>query len=179
MIEITQGIASNHMEMCRFKGEDDVEYKKVAAALVRIASAANSVSISKLSTRTARITAITTEQRQTYLHTLLFPQIDARLLNIKRAHDQTCMWLLDQTQYKDWLDPEKIQNHHGFLWVKGKPGAGKSTMMKYALARAKQAMTSSVIISFFFNARGETLEKTTLGMYRSLLFQLLTALLHF
>ena len=35
-IEITQHIASNHVDMCRFKGLEDVEYKKVAAALIRI-----------------------------------------------------------------------------------------------------------------------------------------------
>jgi hypothetical protein len=33
------------MELCRFKGEDDVEYKKVAAALIRIASATSSKKI--------------------------------------------------------------------------------------------------------------------------------------
>jgi hypothetical protein len=49
-------------------------------------------------------------------------------------------------------------------------------MMKYALAHARKEMKSSVIISFFFNARGEALEKSTIGMYRSLLFQLLTAI---
>ena len=118
---------------------------------------------------------ITPEQQQGYLDALAFPQIDARLLNIKKAHDRTCMWLLEQSEYQDWLDPNKIQEHHGFLWVKGKPGAGKSTMVKYALAHAQKEMAGSVIISFFFNARGEALEKSTVGMYRSLLFQLLTA----
>ena len=121
--------------------------------------------------------AILSEQRQCCLDALAFPQIDARLLNIKKAYDRTCMWLLEQPEYKDWLDPNKILEHHGFLWVKGKPGAGKSTMMKYALAHARKEMKSSVIISFFFNARGEALEKSTLGMYRSLLFYLLTAIL--
>lgn len=37
-------------------------------------------------------------------------------------------------------------------------------MMKYALAHARKEMAGSVIISFFFNARGEDLEKSTLGM---------------
>lgn len=37
-IEITQHIASNHIEMCRFKGLEDIEYKKVAAALIRISN---------------------------------------------------------------------------------------------------------------------------------------------
>ncbi|KAJ5672083.1 hypothetical protein N7507_001210 [Penicillium longicatenatum] len=55
------------------------------------------------------------------------------------------------------------------------PGAGKSTIMKFAYlnmkrkARQKHAVTAS----FFFNARGEYLERSTLGMYRSLLLQLL------
>jgi ABC-type ATPase involved in cell division len=40
----------------------------------------------------------------------------------------------------------KILEHHGFLWVKSKPGAGKSTMMKYALAHARKEMAGSVII---------------------------------
>lgn len=35
-LEITQHIARNHMEMCRFSGLDDPEYRKVAAALDNI-----------------------------------------------------------------------------------------------------------------------------------------------
>ncbi len=33
---MTQHIASNHMDMCRFSGLHDVEYRKVAAALEHI-----------------------------------------------------------------------------------------------------------------------------------------------
>ncbi len=47
--------------------------------------------------------------------------------------------------------------------------------MKFAVEDARKAMTETVI-SFFFNARGEDLEKSTLGMYRSLLFQILKAI---
>lgn len=46
--------------------------------------------------------------------------------------------------------------------------------MKYMHMRTKQ-VNGSFKISFFFNARGEDLEKSTLGMYRSLLLQLLEA----
>ncbi|KAK8016092.1 NB-ARC and ankyrin domain protein [Apiospora rasikravindrae] len=61
----------------------------------------------------------------------------------------------------------------GFLWIKGKPGAGKSTMMKFLLDQAHRTKKGQTIISFFFNARGSDLEKSTLGLYRSLLVQLL------
>lgn len=35
-LEMTQHIASNHMDMCRFDDLDDREYRKVAAALEHI-----------------------------------------------------------------------------------------------------------------------------------------------
>ena len=45
--------------------------------------------------------------------------------------------------------------------------------MKFALTHAHKRMKEANVISFFFNARGETLEKSTIGTYRSLLLQLL------
>jgi ankyrin repeat protein len=57
--------------------------------------------------------------------------------------------------------------------IKGKPGTGKSTLIKFALANARKKMKDTIVISFFFNARGDDLEKSTVGMYRSLLLQLL------
>ncbi|KAF9891903.1 hypothetical protein FE257_002866 [Aspergillus nanangensis] len=99
--------------------------------------------------------------------------IDARQGNIKRAHTKTCKWLVKHPAYLSWLDPCQIDDHHGFLWIKGKPGTGKSTLMKYALSNARRTMSGKTIISHFFNARGDILERSTIGMYRSLLLQLL------
>lgn len=45
--------------------------------------------------------------------------------------------------------------------------------MKFVFNRAQETMKDKVILSFFFNARGEELERSTAGMYRSLLLQLL------
>lgn len=48
--------------------------------------------------------------------------------------------------------------------------------MKFAYGKARESMTTSsshTVISFFFNARGEGLEKSVEGMYRSLLFKIL------
>ncbi|KXJ84911.1 hypothetical protein Micbo1qcDRAFT_107520, partial [Microdochium bolleyi] len=58
--------------------------------------------------------------------------------------------------------------------IKGKPGAGKSTLMKFALGHFRRQKRSYILISFFFNARGDQMEKTVQGMYQSLLWQLLT-----
>ncbi|EMT72593.1 hypothetical protein FOC4_g10001231 [Fusarium odoratissimum] len=108
------------------------------------------------------------------LKSLDFEQIDARKLTIKAAHSKTCRWFLKHPDYLSWIDRQQISQHHGFLWIRGKPGAGKSTIMKfiYLESRKKDRKKQSLTASFFFNARGELLEKTVSGMYRSLLLQL-------
>ena len=98
--------------------------------------------------------------------------MDARHATIKTAHTKTCRWLLKKPKYRDWLDIDKTTDNHGFLWIRGKPGSGKSTLMKFAVGNARKATTETVV-SFFFNARGEDLDKSTLGMYQSLLYQIL------
>ncbi|KAH6889275.1 Pfs, NB-ARC and ankyrin domain protein [Thelonectria olida] len=118
--------------------------------------------------RTGESHSLNDEQKCALLDSLRFDQIDARQMTIKNAHAKTCKWLLQTPQYLDWLDNNKLNDHLGFLWIKGKPGTGKSTLMK--------KMKDNVILSFFFNARGDDLEKSVIGLYRSILLQLLERL---
>ncbi|KAG9524203.1 purine and uridine phosphorylase, partial [Aureobasidium melanogenum] len=118
--------------------------------------------------------SVNPDVRKIRLDALAFEQLDARHDTIKNAHAATCEWLLSKSEYLDWQREDKVPEHHGFLWIKGKPGAGKSTIMKFAYTNAKKNVGGPVVISYFFNARGESLEKSTIGMYRSLLFQLLS-----
>ncbi|CAG8929164.1 unnamed protein product [Penicillium salamii] len=115
------------------------------------------------------------ERRKSLLDSLKFEQMDARKTTIKQEQKKTCRWFLNHPSYKAWLDPAELAQHHGFLWMSGKPGAGKSTIMKFAYGnmKSKTRQNDAMTASFFFNARGDTLEKTISGMYRSLLLQLL------
>jgi ankyrin repeat protein len=143
-----------------------MEYKKVVAALHRM--------IGTISTKLKRqALKISEEQRSKLLNSLRYDQIYSRYTTIKKSHRKTCEWLLGTPDYIDWLDDVKQHEHHGFLWIKGNPGTGKSTLIKFALANAQAAKRDTVILYFFFNARGNDLEKSTIGMYRSLLLQLL------
>jgi hypothetical protein len=81
--------------------------------------------------------------------------------------------IVRRDEYKAWRDPDKQHTHHGFFWIKGKPGTGKSTLMKCAHHRELKKFSEDVIISFFFKVRGAQLHRSTEGMYRSLLCQLL------
>jgi ankyrin repeat protein len=159
------------MDMCRFAGFDDPEFKKVDAALRHITGLMQSRHRTPETAPLARV--LNEENRRLLLDSLRFEQVDARMMSVRSAHEKTCKWLLKKAEYVDWLDPGKLSDHYGFLWLKGKPGTGKSTLMKFALTNARKSMKDTLVISFFFNARGADMEKSTAGMYRSLLLQLL------
>ncbi|KAF3023520.1 hypothetical protein E8E14_008004 [Neopestalotiopsis sp. 37M] len=118
----------------------------------------------------------TTDTRRALLESLRFHQIDTRRQTIKDAHPKTCRWFLQTEMFKQW-EQSGTSDHNKFLWIRGKPGAGKSTLMKFLrrhfLKPARQKTKQESIVSFFFNARGDELEKSITGMYRSLLLQLL------
>jgi ankyrin repeat protein len=114
------------------------------------------------------------QYREALVKALEFDHIEDRYNNIRDPHYATCEWLFTNTIYQSWLDQDRISYHHGILWLKGKPGTGKSTLVKFAQSKARETTNEDIHISFFFNARGSPLEKDTMGMYRSLLFQLFT-----
>lgn len=104
---------------------------------------------------------------------LAFSEMNYRFMTINHPSPQTCRWFFETPEYTRWRDQEFQRKHHGLLWVKGKPGSGKSTITKCALEHARETYIQEKTIYFFFNARGKTLlEKTTQGMFRSLLYQM-------
>ncbi|KAI1076000.1 ankyrin [Whalleya microplaca] len=166
-------IQADHVDMCRFDGVEDPEFHKVAAVLRRVQDTlhakVSSVSIVK---QPATWQTIPSDQRERLLEKLRFEQISTRYATLKQAHNRTCQWLPKSSLYKKWSDPRSLAEHHGFLWIKGKPGAGKSILMKYLVDKHGRSEKNRTMVSFFFNARGSELERSTEGLYRSLLFQL-------
>ncbi|KAM0168551.1 hypothetical protein ACHAPF_010891 [Botrytis cinerea] len=104
------------------------------------------------------------------LRSLAYPEMGYRRRDTKRAHANTCDWITRHLSYTTWL-----KEGSGILWIKGKPGSGKSTLMEFLLRDfEKQARSEkSIQLSFFLHGRGNTLQKSRLGMFRSLLHQLL------
>ncbi|KAL2211354.1 hypothetical protein CC79DRAFT_1363666 [Sarocladium strictum] len=114
------------------------------------------------------------QQRQYSLREQLwFDEIKHRERVIDNAHKGTCTWLHECHQYRLWTAEPRKDWRHGLLWIKGNPGAGKSTIMKFAVDYARSQYRGELILPHFFNARGTQLEKSTEGMYRTLLVWLL------
>lgn len=105
---------------------------------------------------------------------------DRRLGQINQKVGDTFNWAYDDssTGLSEWL-----QKGTGIFWIHGKPGSGKSTLMKYLyedprteeLLRAGswQSRARLTKASFFFHHRGRDVQKSFEGFLKSLLSQIL------
>jgi hypothetical protein len=191
--ERAETIQANHMNMCRFTSVEDPNYLKVAGELRSIHFSLvelNALKVHKdgliqregrppdapseaCETRTSKITSAEEDR----LRSLWFPAMHTRRQRLENPADRTCLWLFEHDTYRDWFSGRIRDQHCGLLWLNGKPGAGKSVLMKEAFHRATQEQLGPddcLTASFFFNARGDVLERTPEGIFRSILFQLLS-----
>ena len=108
------------------------------------------------------------------LRSLSFIEIYARESIVEEALQDTGNWLLENWDFQDWRQRKKLQEHRGFFWIQGNPGSGKSTLIKkiYSHVTACEKDVSSVVAAFFFNARGSEVEKSPMGLLRTLLYTL-------
>ena len=113
--------------------------------------------------------------KQSLVDQLYFTQIDERLTSLSPAQGKTCRWFLAKPEYTAWRRVPQQSDGDGFLWIKGNPGTGKSTLMKLLFEETRlkaKGDPSQITLSFFFLARGAIEEKSTRGLYCSLLHQL-------
>ena len=132
---------------------------------------------------TDKMSQFTREQQ--ILRALNFEGMDDRHIAIHAAHERTFAWVFglasgtDQctADFADWL-----RSNDSLYWVSGKPGSGKSTLMKYlgdhsALKENLSVWAGSwtlVVAKYFFWDLGkDALQKSQLGLLRSLLYQIL------
>ncbi|KAI1390695.1 uncharacterized protein F4822DRAFT_161355 [Hypoxylon trugodes] len=116
--------------------------------------------------------------RDDCLKSLYFEQLQSRELDIAIALDSTATWLFKHRDYVDWASwgVTHTEERRGLLWIRGKPGSGKSTLMKEALTQAKVAgrRSSFSVSAFFFSMRSNVqLQKSPLGLFRTLLYDLI------
>jgi hypothetical protein len=114
------------------------------------------------------------------------PQTRARYGNIATSHDGTLHWLFDRdtVEFVDWLEEDQgtVGPSRPIFWINGKPGSGKSTLMKFAMRDPKtqeHLKVSSgclhwIILGFFFHDRGSQVQKSIEGMLQEVLHRLLS-----
>lgn len=97
-------------------------------------------------------------------------------MSIKKPAENTCDWLFKHELYLDWCNGQNRDKHKGLLCLRGKPGTGKSVLMKEAIRQStsEQDKSDCATAAFFFSAKGDELEQSPLGLFRSLICQLLS-----
>lgn len=123
------------------------------------------------------------KRQQDTLDSLTFESRPVRHSQIAIAHEKTFKWAL-ATEKDPSLGPSIgawLKQGDGIFWVSGKPGSGKSTLMKYI---ADSSITSDLItewarpckaaiVSHYFWITGTSMQKSQKGLLQSLLYDIL------
>jgi hypothetical protein len=125
-------------------------------------------------------------KEQLVLKLLYFPTMFHRQDAISEEHAQTFQWIFNNQQERDTQPAvaftEWLANDNRLYWVSGKPGSGKSTLMKfiafhpstYQYLKQWAHGDKLVVASFYFWAAArDPLQKSASGLLRSILFQIL------
>ena len=110
---------------------------------------------------------------------------------ISEAHESTFQWLFTDTHEGNWTNfKEWLESGDSLYWITGKPGSGKSTLMKYICSpitstkedhvpRCQEYLTAwsgdkqLIIATFYFWSSGIEMQTTGKGLLMSLLHSIL------
>jgi ankyrin repeat protein len=85
------------------------------------------------------------------------PQLSSAYHSSSRPHKGTCIWILEDSCYRKWIDQKACQ----FLWIHGPAGAGKSTLHRFIVhnlwerATKQQPPTREIITYYIFSKTNE------------------------
>lgn len=137
------------------------------------------------------------------LENLTYGDMRVRETSVVKASDATFRWIFERGKHPDrpwagfceWLESPDKQ----IYWITGKPGSGKSTLMKYISQPASHGPTNDlgkpgteprctaflrkwagthplIVASYYFWAVGSPIQRSKEGMLRTLLHELLSQL---
>ncbi|KAF8247690.1 hypothetical protein K440DRAFT_643546 [Wilcoxina mikolae CBS 423.85] len=106
-----------------------------------------------------------------YLNYLRFD--NTRYSKISMEHEGSLHWLWTHKEYQKWSTSDRSC----LLCISGKPGSGKSTLMKYfksnVLQRVPNARNATALASFFYSYREGESQRNHCNMLRSILYDIL------
>lgn len=122
---------------------------------------------------------------QNLLNSLSFYEMNDRYSQVSEAERRTFKWIYDTqpvggpSNFVSWLTHSSASQP--IFWIAGKPGSGKSTLMKYILDDAAthrllklwSGSREILVANCFFWASGSLLQKSQQGLLQTLLHQLL------
>lgn len=118
------------------------------------------------------------------LESLTDPVMKMRESSICRSHAKTYEWMLTPSawnQYPDVQFLEWLAHETGVFWIAGKPGCGKSTLMRFVYSEERTRFALEewagdkrlIVGGHFFWIAGYDLQRSQDGLLRSLLYTIL------
>ena len=184
--ESRSSLHANHRNMAKFSCANDINFKRVLAVLQSWIADLNSTKLAtdkpilNLNITKGPDSIIFDNVYEQCLHDLEVPETRMRFEDIELPYPDTYSWLYDnELGFKRWLEGAI---EAPMFWISGKPGSGKSTLMKYALthkttAECLRRCNNSfwLITGYFFHDRGTEMQKSIQGFLCEVLYQILRA----
>ncbi|KAM0229355.1 hypothetical protein ACHAP5_011674 [Fusarium lateritium] len=181
--EHAETLQANHIEMCRFSSASDPNFLKVAGEIkdiyTTIAEAVEDALTKEILAKKSIALEDEVETRKALdilRQKLGFEGMDRRKNSISPAIFDTGRWLFVNRRYDEWTSEWNFDSHlsHHLLLIRGKPGAGKSTLMKEAVQHTESHWKGdSICASFFIDGSVHDKQHRNRRVLRSLLYQLL------
>ena len=121
------------------------------------------------------------QQHDQFLRSLWFEEIQTRMNDIADSHSQTLHWIFEDDAIHPWDSfCSWLQGNDRLYWINGKPGSGKSTLMKFLIysLRTRDLLAqwslgkSPLIVGFYFWLSGSELQRSFKGLLCSIIHQL-------
>ncbi|KAI1129080.1 hypothetical protein F5Y10DRAFT_264542 [Nemania abortiva] len=117
---------------------------------------------------------------QTIIRSLNFERRPVRHSSIAKTQKKTFKWIFQPYQANGTKFAHWLEHGDGVFWVSGKPGSGKSILMKYIIGKGRTADLLSrwsksrqiIIASHFFWSPGTEMQKSQQGLLQSLLYDI-------
>ncbi|KAI0896566.1 hypothetical protein F4806DRAFT_508444 [Annulohypoxylon nitens] len=177
-------INKDHSDIVKFS-ENDSDYLVIVRQLNQMFSLRDTARVTDPATNIVQnlpslaVDSQNSPNQDDVLISLQNSETDRRLLEIEDKYKNTFSWVynLSQPGFNQWL-----QNSTGLFWIRGKPGSGKSTLMKFIFQDERTSYLLSdwsgekeyIRAAFFFHHRGTPLQKSFEGLLRSIILQLIS-----
>ncbi|KAL2044714.1 hypothetical protein N7G274_002488 [Stereocaulon virgatum] len=183
--ETRGSLHANHRDMAKFSSAADVKFQRVVSVLRRWIQEGNKLQSTadtapNLSPATPSLpNSLVLEQRyHECLESLNSAEARNRVQAVEVAYVETYNWLFDRKLgLCDWLEG---RTPNSIFWIQGKPGSGKSTVMKHLMNHHKTRELLGtyhgspwLVAGYFFHDRGTLIQKSVKGFLGEILYQIL------
>ncbi|TPX07735.1 uncharacterized protein E0L32_010631 [Thyridium curvatum] len=143
--EQAEGILGDHIGICRYRAMGDEAYRSLSFTLMKI-----------IHDETHRLRPMS-DKEQAFLRTIGPARPPPQEAHSQLSYPGTCLWLYDMPEFRAWY--QRVKAGRGrLLWVKGKPGSGKSILLKSLRSRVEKQWEPLGASLIWSTAEGKTLD---------------------